>query len=83
MSYPTIKIDQKKVILLSGFERKHGVKRSLVIKSIAQLELAAKKHGDAVAFGYVCGQVDAGRVKRGRPTVPSGRPVCLNPIPPA
>jgi hypothetical protein len=56
MSYPTINIDQKKVILLSGFERKHGVKSSLVIKSIAQLELAAKKHGDAVAFGYVAGK---------------------------
>ena len=57
MSYPTINIDQKMVILLSGFdERKHGVKRSLVIKSIAQLELAAKKHADAVAFGYVAGK---------------------------
>ena len=56
MSYPAIKIDQKKVILLSGLERKHGVKRSLVSKSIAQLELAAKNHGDAVAFGYVAGK---------------------------
>ncbi len=56
MSCPTINIDQKKVILLSGFEWKHGAKRPLVIKSLTQLELAAKKHGDAVAFGYVAGK---------------------------
>lgn len=56
MSYPTINIDQKKVILLSGFEWKRGAKRPLVIKSLTQLELAAKKHGDAVAFGYVAGK---------------------------
>ena len=33
MSYPTINIDQRKVILLSGFERKGEAKTPLVIKS--------------------------------------------------
>jgi hypothetical protein len=56
MSYPTINIQQKKVILLSGFERERGAKRPLVIKAMAQLELAARKHSDAVAFGYVAGK---------------------------
>jgi hypothetical protein len=56
MSYPVINIDQKKVILLSGFKRKRGARGPLVIKSIAQLELATRKHGDAVAFGYVAGK---------------------------
>jgi hypothetical protein len=56
MSYPTINIHQKKVILLSGFERKGGAKRPFTIKSMDQLEQAAKKHRDAVAFGYVAGK---------------------------
>ena len=56
MSYPTINIDQKKVILLSGFERKGGANGYLVIKARNQLGQAAKKHGDAVAFGYVAGK---------------------------
>jgi hypothetical protein len=56
MSYPTINIDQKKVILLSGFERKGGASGLLVIKAWNQLGQAAKKHGDAVAFGYVAGK---------------------------
>ena len=44
MSYPTIEIDQKKVILLSGFERKRGANEALVIKAKDQLERAAKRH---------------------------------------
>jgi hypothetical protein len=60
MSYPTIEIDQKKVILLSGFERKRGANEALVIKAKDQLERAAKRHGDAVAFGCVAGKWMAG-----------------------
>jgi hypothetical protein len=56
MSYPTINIDQKKVILLSGFETKGKATRPLVIKARDQLEQAAKRHSDAVAFGYVAGK---------------------------
>jgi hypothetical protein len=56
MSYPTIEIGQKRVILLSGFERKRGTNKPLVIKAKDQLEQAAKRHGDAVAFGYIAGK---------------------------
>jgi len=56
MSYPTINIDQKTVILLSGFERKRGAKKLLVVEARDKLERAAKRHGDAVAFGYVAGK---------------------------
>ena len=55
MSYPTIAIDQKKVILLSGFERKRGTNK-LLIKAKEKLEEATKRHGDAVAFGFVSGR---------------------------
>jgi hypothetical protein len=56
MSYPTIEIDQKKVILLSGFERERGTNKPLVIKAKDRLEQAAKRHDDAVASGYVAGK---------------------------
>ena len=56
MSYPTININQKKVILLSGFERKGTATRPLLIEARDQLEQAAKRHSDAVAFGYVAGK---------------------------
>ena len=52
MSYPTVEIDKKSVILLSGFERRHG---AIAITAKEQLEEAAKRHRDAVAFGYVLG----------------------------
>ena len=60
MSYPTIEIDQKKVILLIGFERTRGANEALVIKAKDQLERTAKRHGDGVAFGYVAGKRMAG-----------------------
>ncbi len=53
MSYPTIDIDERPIILLSGFEETtHG----LVITAKDRLQEAAKKHRDAVAFGYVSGK---------------------------
>ncbi len=55
MSYPTVKIAKKKVILLSGFERAPDSKKALAITAKDQLEEAAKRHRDAVAFGYVSG----------------------------
>ena len=73
MSYPTINIDQKKVILLSGFERKGGE----WIARHQGLEPAWAGRQEARRCRCIrlrCGQVDAGRVKRGRPTIPSGRP---------
>ena len=55
MSYPTVEIGKKKIILLSGFERASGAKRTLAVTAKDQLEEAAKRHHDAVAFGYVSG----------------------------
>jgi hypothetical protein len=55
MSYPTIDIGDKKIILLSGFEKARGDRKALAITAQDQLKAAAKKHRDAVAFGYVAG----------------------------
>jgi hypothetical protein len=54
MSFPLIHVDERKVILLSGF-RSEPDKR-IVVTSRNELEVAAKRHGDAVAFGYVAGR---------------------------
>jgi len=53
MSYPTIEIGKKKIILLS--ERACGANKRLAIMARDQLEKSAKRHRDAVAFGYVSG----------------------------
>jgi len=55
MPYPTVDLDKRKVILLSGFEETRSASKPLSIKAKRQLEEAAKKHRDAVAFGYVSG----------------------------
>ena len=55
MSYPIVEIGKKKIILLSGFERASGPRRTLAVTAKDQLEAAARKHRDAVAFGYVSG----------------------------
>jgi hypothetical protein len=47
-------IGEKKLILLSGFERRAG--KRVVITAMENLEEASKKHRDAVAFGYVSGR---------------------------
>ncbi len=54
MSYPLIQIDEKKIILLSGFRSESG--RRVVVTARRELEAAAKRHSDAVAFGYVSGR---------------------------
>jgi len=55
MSYPTIDIDQKKIILLSGFERACGANKPFSITAKNSLRKQPKRHRDAVAFGYVLG----------------------------
>src|SRR5689334_8430972 len=55
MSYPTIEIGKKRIILLSGFEKRRGADKPLAVKAKRELQEAAKKHRDAVAFGYVSG----------------------------
>ncbi len=54
MSFPLIQIDEKKIILLSGF-RSEPDKR-VVVTARNELEAATKRHSDAVAFGYVSGR---------------------------
>ena len=41
--------------LLSGFEKRRGANKPPAITAKKELEEAAKKHRDAVAFGYVSG----------------------------
>ena len=54
MSYPTINIGNKKIIKC-GFEWACGTNKTISITAKDQLEAAAKRHCDAVAFGYVSG----------------------------
>jgi len=56
MSYPTIELCGKKVILLSGFEKFRTLDLPVRVSEKAKLEEAAKKHCDAVAFGYCSGR---------------------------
>jgi len=56
MSCPTVDLDKKKVILLSGFEKTRSTSKPFSIKAKKELEKAAKRHRDAVAFGYVSGK---------------------------
>ena len=56
MSYPKIDIDERKIILLSGFEPKQTNERPFDIRSKDELEKAVSLHRDAVAFGYVSGK---------------------------
>jgi hypothetical protein len=54
MPYPTVTIDEKKIILLSGFRTEAG--KRVVVTAKQKLAEAAKRHRDAVAFGYVSGR---------------------------
>ncbi len=54
MNYPLIQIDEKRIILLSGF-RSEPDKR-VVVTEKEELKAATKRHDDAVAFGYVSGR---------------------------
>ncbi len=62
MALPTIAVRDRKVILLSGFdkvppERKSvSVLETLVIHDEAKLRTSIKNDNDAVAFGYVAGE---------------------------
>ena len=54
MAHPTVTIDEKKVILLSGYRTEPN--RRVIVTAKQKLEEAAKRHRDAVAFGYVLGR---------------------------
>ena len=51
MACPSLIIDDKKVILLSGFESEAGKLTAVTAKQ--ELLKAARQHREAVAFGYV------------------------------
>ena len=52
--FPTVTIDEKKIILLSGFRTEAG--KRVVVTAKQKLEEATRRHRDAVAFGYVLGR---------------------------
>jgi hypothetical protein len=54
MACPSLITDDKKVILLSGFECEAGKLTAVTAKR--ELVKAAKQHREAVAFGYVAGK---------------------------
>ena len=54
MACPSLILDDKKVILLSGFESEAGKLTAVTAKR--ELVQAAKQHREAVAFGYVAGK---------------------------
>ena len=55
MSYPTVEIGKKKIILLMALKERAALTETLAITAKDQLEAAATRHRDAVAFGYVSG----------------------------
>ena len=56
MSYPTIQLEDKKVILLSGYVLAKTSERPVEVADKTKLEDTAKKHRDAVAFTYYAGR---------------------------
>lgn len=62
MAYPRIEVRGKRVILLSGYSGTVGAARAVeVIKdadvsAAEELRQSARRHPDAVAFGYVAGR---------------------------
>lgn len=56
MSYPTIQLEDKKVILLSGYVLTKTSERPVEVTDKTKLEDTAKKHRDAVAFTYYGGR---------------------------
>ncbi|HEX5931800.1 MAG TPA: hypothetical protein VFY74_08655 [Methyloceanibacter sp.] len=59
MALPKIVLRGRKIILLSGFKngaRENNKPEALVVDAEDKLRQAAKRHPDAVAFGYVAGE---------------------------
>jgi hypothetical protein len=60
MALPTVAVSDRKVILMSGFEKIPGERKTvpdkLLIHDEAKLRLTIKKDSEAVAFGYVGGK---------------------------
>lgn len=60
MALPTIAVSDRKVTLLSGFDKVAGGRKTVpeqfVIHDEAKLRITVKSDNDAVAFGYVAGK---------------------------
>ena len=60
MALPKIVVRGRKIILLSGFKDQTKTRSKdhtdIVVDAEDKLRLAAKRHPDAVAFGYVSGE---------------------------
>ena len=54
MAFPAIRVDDKKIILVSGFRAEADER--VAITAPNQLIEATRRHRDAVAFGYVDGR---------------------------
>ena len=56
MWYPTIEINGKRVLILSGYEKASEQNRVVAVADETKLQVSAAKHGDAVAFTYFGGK---------------------------
>jgi len=54
MAFPSITVDDKRVVLLSGFKSEAG--KRIAVTAKRELVEAARQHREAVAFGYVAGK---------------------------
>jgi len=55
MPYPTIDLNQKKVILLSGYQKSGSKGEEVKVLAIDKLRTEADRNRDAVAFCYFYG----------------------------
>lgn len=56
MPYPTIDVNTKKVILLSGYQWPDDADEEVQVVAIEKLLTEMERHTDAVAFCYVSGK---------------------------
>lgn len=57
MPYPTIDLNEKKVILLSGYQQcDEGGRKRVSVVAMEKLKTEAERHSDAVAFTFVSGK---------------------------
>ena len=56
MTSPTIELNGKILILLSGIDKDKSSVKSAAVQSPEQLLLVVRKNPDAVAFGYTSGR---------------------------
>lgn len=60
MPYPTIDLNEKKIILLSGYQRPTGEggekDKGISVVAMDKLRKEAERHQDAVAFSFISGK---------------------------